>query len=145
MTVGRICQRKVDVVHPDDSVRVAARRMCESNVGMLVVLHPTDAALGILTDRDLAVKVIAVGLDVDATRVADVMTPNPRTVAPDLPIEDALAIMQAEAVRRLPVLDADRNLVGIVTLDDFLGLLADEFGELHRLLDKHSPQVFRRR
>ena len=68
------------------------------------------------------------------------MTERLCTVTQSTPVEDALAAMQSQGVRRLPVVDEDGRLAGVVSLDDVLDQLAEEFGELRRLLKRHSPQ-----
>ena len=141
MTVGRICQREVDLAQATEPVRAAAQRMESRNVGSLVVIDEGERPMGILTDRDLALRVVAGGLDADATLVAQVMTPQPRTVSEETPIEDALGLMRSASVRRLPVVDRKGRLVGVVSLDDILSLLAEEFEEVGKLLERTSPRA----
>ncbi|HVS11054.1 MAG TPA: CBS domain-containing protein [Planctomycetota bacterium] len=141
MTVGRICQREVDLAQATEPVRAAARRMESRNVGSLVVIDEAERPMGILTDRDLALRIVAGGLDADATVVVQVMTPQPRTVSEDTPIEDALGLMRSASVRRLPVVDRKGRLVGVLSLDDILSLLAEEFEEVGKLLERTSPRA----
>jgi CBS domain-containing protein len=141
MTVGRICQREVDVAEPYESARAAAQRMATRCVGTLLVLDDRRRPVGILTDRDLALRVVAEGKDAGTTTVAEAMTPRPHTVEQGTPIEDALALMRAKAVRRLPVVSAAGELIGVVTLDDVLALLAEEMWQMGRLIQRSSPQV----
>jgi len=72
--------------------------------------------------------------------VADVMTLHPVTVNENTPIEDVLALMRAKSVRRLPVVERQGRLVGLVSVDDVLALLAEEFRHLGKLLEKSSPK-----
>jgi len=139
MTVGRICRRDVDLVDAAATARVAAQRMAARNVGSLLVVDGRRRVLGVLTDRDLALRVVAQGCDPHLTRVSDVMTQHPDTVSEETSIEDALAVMRARGVRRLPVLGAGGALAGVVSVDDILVLLAQEFGELSRLIEHSSP------
>ena len=139
MTVGRICRRDVDLVDAAATARVAAQRMAARNVGSLLVVDGRRRVLGVVTDRDLALRVVAPGCDPHLTRVSDVMTPHPDTVSEETSIEDALAVMRARGVRRLPVLGAGGALAGVVSVDDILVLLAQEFGELSRLIEHSSP------
>lgn len=139
MTVGRICVRDVDLADEDESVQVAAARMTARNVGTLVVCDDARRPTGILTDRDVALKVVGRALDPFTTRVADVMTHAPQTVQEDTPIEQALAVMRRGPFRRLPVVDASGALVGLLSLDDILSLLAEEFGQIGSLLWRESP------
>lgn len=141
MTVGRICRRDVDLIEQDAMVRVAAQRMRARNVGTLLVVDAQRRVLGLVTDRDLAMRVVGEGLDPHLTRIADVMTPHPDTVSEETSVEDALAVMRGRGVRRLPVLGPGGVLAGVVSVDDILVLLAQEFGELSRLIEHSSPQL----
>ena len=134
MTVGRICTRKTHVARADESVRAAAGRMREGHVGTLVAVDDDGCPSGILTDRDLAVRVVADGLDASRIRVEEVMTAHPRWVQEGTAIEDALALMQRLGVRRLPVVDESEKLVGIVSADDVLELVSEEISDLGRIV-----------
>ncbi len=139
MTAGRICRREVDLADADESIVTAVKRMGERGVGTLIVLDDDKHPAGILTDRDVALRVVGAGKKLEGTTVADVMTAHPRTVSEETPIEDALSTMRSLAVRRLPVVNADGELQGIVSLDDVLALLAEEFRTIHGVLEKESP------
>ena len=141
MTIGRICQRSVDTASPDESARVAAQRMNSRSVGTLLVLDADGRPVGIVTDRDLAMQVVAQGANPETIRVRDVMTPDPRTVAEEAAIEDALALMRSRGVRRLPVVHKDGTLAGLVSLDDILSLLAEELRHVGRLIERSSPRA----
>ncbi|NDY41439.1 CBS domain-containing protein [Dissulfurirhabdus thermomarina] len=123
MPVLEICTREVVTAAPDDTVFAAARLMLEQGVGSVVVLEDA-RPVGILTDRDITVRVVAVGLNPETTRIRTVMSGNPRTVLETTGVEDTLRLMQAAGVRRIPVVDASGALAGIVSLGDFLDLLA---------------------
>jgi len=139
MTVGKICQRNLDTACTFESVRTAAQRMNTRNVGTLIVKDDDDRPVGIVTDRDLALRVVAHGLDPFTTNVTDVMTADLELVREDVRIEDALRRMRARGVRRLPVVDAHGHCVGIVSMDDVLAHLAGEFAVLGRLLETSTP------
>lgn len=139
MTVAKICQRNVDTADALESVQTAAQRMGTRNVGTLVVLHDSGRPAGILTDRDVALRVAARGRDPYTTSVADVMTSELETIPEDLPIEDALRRMRSRGVRRLPVVSANGECIGMVSLDDILAHLAHEFAVLGRLLETSTP------
>lgn len=141
MSVGRICQREVDTAQADESVRCVAERMHQRSVGAIVVVSDVNSVVGIVTDRDLVIRVLAAGKDADTTPIRDVMTDSPRIAREQTPIESALTWMREGAYRRLPVLDKSGNLAGIVTLDDILRLLAEEFSAVGGLLDRESPQA----
>jgi CBS domain-containing protein len=140
MSVGRICIRQVDTAQPEESVQAAARRMLDRKVGTLVVVDEGNRPVGMITDRDLAVRVVARGADSFITTVGQVMTPSPRTVDEDSPIESALGLMRSAACRRLPVVDGYGTLVGLVSLDDILDLISEEFQQIRDLLAKESPE-----
>ena len=139
MSVGRICTRYVDLADADESVQAAALRMAERKVGTLVVLDSARRPIGILTDRDLALRVVAAGKDPGQTRVEGVMSPSPRTVSEGTPIEQALAMMRSGSIRRLLVVDQDDALLGLVSLDDILCLLTEELRDVGRLLEREMP------
>ncbi|MCA9240076.1 MAG: CBS domain-containing protein [Planctomycetales bacterium] len=139
MSVGQICVRQLDIISPLDSIRTAAARLRDHMVGSLIVAEPVGAPMGILTDRDIAVRVVAAGLDPDETNVQEVMTKAPRVVREDTPIEAALEQMRAGPHRRLPVVDDKGELVGVISLDDILDLLAEEFNLIGELLRRENP------
>jgi CBS domain-containing protein len=141
MTVGRICQRDVDLAGADESVWQAAERMHQRTVGTLVVLDEAKKPIGMVTDRDLAIQVIAERRDPYTTSVGEVMTKTLKTVSENDSIEAALSLMRSGAFRRLPVVDANGTLVGIVTFDDILMLLAEEFGQIGQLLERQTPRA----
>jgi CBS domain-containing protein len=125
----------------DESVWQAAERMHQRAVGMLVVMDDQQHPVGVLTDRDIVERVVAQRREAGVTKVADIMTPSPTTVREDVSIESALALMRAHAVRRLPVVDTEDRMLGIVSLDDILVLLAEEFADIGRLLERQTPQA----
>jgi CBS domain-containing protein len=141
MTIGRICNREVDTADPKEFVRAAAQRMGSRSVGTLLVLDAERRPIGILTDRDIAIRVVGEGRDAHSTRVADVMSADPRTVSDLAPIEDAIAIMRTHGVRRVPVVSPQGELVGMITLDDVLSLLAEDLWSMRRVVEKSSPKV----
>lgn len=143
MSVGRICSRVVATVWPSENVRVAARRMVEHDVGTLVVVegNGTGDAIGIVTDRDIALRCVAANLDPDRATVAEIMTRPVKAIDEDTPIEDAIARMAERGTRRLIVTGEGKRLVGILSLDDVLALLVEEAGPIGRLLEKQQPHI----
>lgn len=139
MNAGRICTKSVDTVAPEESVLSASRRMSDRNVGTLVVVNPHNQPLGILTDRDLVVRVLARGVEPVGTTVRQVMTRDIEAVTEESSVEDALRIMRRGGCRRIPVVNAETGLVGILTLDDILKSLAAEFSDIGRVLRDQSP------
>jgi CBS domain-containing protein len=139
MTVGRLCTREVFFARPQETVEEAAGRMLDNNVGSLVIIDEETRPVGILTDRDLAVRVVARDLVAQKTRVEDVMTRQPESVPETLSLEVALERMKGGRRRRLIVVDAEGRLEGIVTLDDMLALLVEEFESIGALLKRQRP------
>jgi len=139
MSVGKICSREVHLAEFRESVQTAAERMLERNVGTLVVLDGERRPVGMLTDRDLALRVLVPGHDPRRVTVGEVATRHPRTVGVDAPIEDALVTMSELGVRRLPVVGPEERLVGMISLDDVLALLCEEMGSLGSVLEHAVP------
>ena len=139
MSVGRICTRTVDLADAEETIQDAAQRLHERKVGTLVVLDKANKPVGILTDRDLAIRSVAQGEDPRQTLVGSVMTRNPKTISESAPIEEALALMRFGSFRRVPVTGNDGILVGLISLDDILSLLAEEFAHVGVLVEKEMP------
>jgi len=131
----------VDTAGVEESVRCIAERMHQRSVGALVVLNTAKTVVGIVTDRDLVVRALAAGKDADTTTVTEVMTPAPVAAREETPIESALSWMREGEYRRLPVVDDRGSLIGMVTLDDILRLLAEEFSDIGCLLDRETPRA----
>lgn len=140
MSVGNICHREVDTAKADESVQAAGQRMGTRGVGTLVVLDGGRHPVGILTDRDLAVRVVGQGLQPSEVTVGEVMSSEVQTIHERTEIEEALTTMRAKAVRRLPIVGDTGKLLGVVSLDDILAHLAHEFSDLKRLLAKEDPR-----
>ena len=98
------------------TVAEAAREMRDGDVGSVVVIE-NGAVAGIITDRDIAVRVVAQGLDPDATRVSEVATRRPVTLTVDQSVDDAIRLVREQNVRRIVVLQ-DNRAAGIVSLGD---------------------------
>jgi CBS domain-containing protein len=139
MSVSNVCVRNVDVVGLEESVHVAAERMRDRNVGALVVVSARQEPIGILTDRDLALRVVAAGRDPFGTTVDEVVTRHPTSVPEEASLESALAAMSIAPCRRLPVVDKQGKLVGLLTLDDVLGQFASGLTRIGELLRRESP------
>jgi len=138
MSAGRICSRDVDTANYDENVLDAARRMRDRQVGTVVVVDEM-RPVGIVTDRDLTVRVLAQGVSPEGTRLSDIMTPSPTTVREDDSIETALGYMRAGRFRRLPVVGRDGRLLGILALDDVLELVAEDLTAVGQLLKREAP------
>ena len=115
--IADIMTRSVAVVGRDETLQAAARRMREMDVGALPVTDGK-ALVGMVTDRDITVRGVAEGMVAQESLVSDVMTEEVRWCRPDDTIEQVMAQMGDEQVRRLAVLDASNEIVGIVALGD---------------------------
>lgn len=102
------------------SVAEAVARMAEHNYGCVIVTDADGAVEGILTERDIMKRLVNRGLDARTTRVAEIMTSNPRKARDTDDVRDWLRIMSNERFRRLPVLDGDGRLVHVMTQGDFV-------------------------
>lgn len=142
MPIGEICNREVIIVQRDDTVLQAAKLMHQHHVGDLLVVEERGGRrvpVGIVTDRDLVVEIIAPELDSTVITVGDIMVTKLATVKESNGVFEAIQYMRSKGIRRLPLVDDDGGgLVGIVTLDDLLVLLADELGTLARLVDREQ-------
>lgn len=143
MSAGTICNRVVVTVSPGESIGTAARRMAEHEVGTLVVveMNSVPQATGIITDRDIAVRCVAGGLDPDKTPVSRPMTTPVVSVDESTPIEQALSKMASAATRRLIVTADGHRLVGVLSVDDVLDLLIEEAKSIAHLLERQTPHV----
>lgn len=140
MSIGTICVRHVDVAKPDETAQVGAQRMLARKVGTLVVVNAGYEPVGIVTDRDLTVRVLAEGRDASQALIADVMTRQPATVSSEMAVEEVLRLMRKGSFRRLPVVDRSGKLSGMVCLDDILELLSREFRDIGQLLSREAPE-----
>ena len=127
MQVQEFMTRSVETVSPRHAIGDAARRMDELNVGALPVCDGQEL-VGIVTDRDLTVRATAAGKGPDDCRVGDVMTAEIDWCFEDDALEEATAKMKARQIRRLPVMNSERKLVGMLSLGD----LATSDGEGER-------------
>ena len=141
MLASRIAIKNVDTARPDESVWLAAERMHQHGVGALVVVNDGRVPIGILTDRDLVERVLTKRVNVDATPVTAVMTTDLETVSEDASIDSALRLMREGQFRRLPLVDAEGRLAGLLCLDDILMHFAREFTAIGQLLRSETPRA----
>lgn len=133
MSIGEICNRHTVCARRDSTVKAAAQLMREHHVGSVVVadeLAEKRVPVGILTDRDIAVAVVALGLDPEVIQIGDIMGNTLVSVQEDWSTAEVVELMQIRGVRRMVVTDDDGHLVGIVTADDVMSLLAEEISAL---------------
>lgn len=140
LTAGWVCTREVHFAGPEEPVRAVAARMRDRGVGAILVLDAERVPVGIVTDRDLVIRVLAAGLDPDETLLAGVMTRRPHVVHEETPLEEVLALMRDACLRRVPVVDREGRLQGIVTLDDVHALLTRQLAVASQVLASQTPQ-----
>lgn len=148
MAIGEICNREVVFVLRQTPVDEAARLMREHHVGDVVVVTDENGRrkpIGIVTDRDVMVEVVAAGLDPATLTVEEIMVPDLATVPEKTGVFEAIRYMRDKGVRRMPVVGEDGELVGILALDDLLELLAEELGALARLISHEQDKEVRDR
>jgi CBS domain-containing protein len=142
MPVSEICNREVIIVQRETTVQEAASLMRKHHVGDVVVIEEHKGVrvpVGIVTDRDLVVEIMAPDLVQTVITVGDIMAEKLVTVKESTGVYEAIQYMRGEGVRRLPVVDSKGGLIGILTLDDLLELLAEELLELSKLV-KHEQK-----
>ena len=143
MTLGELCNRNTVFTKRASSAAEAAQLMREQHVGDLVVVDEKAGKrvpVGIVTDRDLVVEILAKGVDANAVTVGDVMGADLVTARETDDLYATMQRMRAKGVRRVPVVDAGGALVGIVSVDDFLDLLAEELTALARLISREQAR-----
>ncbi len=117
MQIGNVMTRDVEVIPPKSSVRDAARKMRDLNVGSLPVCDGRRLQ-GMVTDRDITIRAVAEGRDPDRVAVREVMTPDVVYAYEDQDVREVADLMRGHQIRRLPIVSRERDLVGIVALGD---------------------------
>lgn len=139
MRVGEFCTKNVVQCERGSTALEVAKLMRSSHVGDVVVVDRPDSKripVGIVTDRDLAVKVMAREVDPGSVTAGDIMGPELITAGEDSDVYETAELMRFRGIRRIPVVDVDGGLVGIVTLDDLLRVMGDELAMLGRVMSR---------
>lgn len=145
MRVADICTRNVISVNAEDSVFLAAQRMREEHVGdVLVVRNNQERCVGILTDRDITIKIVAENINPETLTVRDVMSDEILTIDEHEDILEALEMMSLAGIRRLPVINEEQCLCGIISVDDIIGTLAESLLETSALPHRQRHREQRR-
>jgi len=137
MRIGEICTREVVHCERDASVVEIAELMRNHHVGDVIVAEPHQGKLvpvGIVTDRDLVVQVLAQGVGLDAFTAQDLMSDELVTATETEAVYDAIWHMRSKGIRRLPVVDERKFLVGVLTADDVTEFLAEELAQVARIV-----------
>jgi CBS domain-containing protein len=129
MKIGEICNRSVSTISKDASILEVAREMREHHIGDVIVTERSDGAekpIGIVTDRDIVIELLAEEVALGTVDVGDVMSMTLVTAPHDADLFETLRFMGIKGVRRIPVLDDDGGLYGILSVDDVLSVLTKE-------------------
>jgi CBS domain-containing protein len=140
MTIQSLLSRPVSTLSSTATCAEAARRMRRQNIGSIVV-EEDGVPIGIVTDRDLALRLVAEELDAGSVTVAQIMSVFPAFLAPQRDLRAAVDLMLEMGVRRLPAVNAKGRVIGILSLDDVLIELADELGQIKKLLQVERDQT----
>jgi len=136
MSIGQFCNRDTAIARREDSILDVARVMRQWHVGCLVIVENDDRGVrpvGIITDRDLVIEILAANLDPAAVTVGDIAASELLTAREQDGLWETLRRMQSRGVRRVPVVDANGYLAGIITQDDLLEILVGELSDLVRI------------
>jgi CBS domain-containing protein len=148
MSVGELCNRTVIVTARTTRLDEAARLMREHHVGSVVVVDETAAgnkAAGIVTDRDIVIEVVASGVNPATVTVEEIMAPDLVVANERDDLLDTLTRMRAKGIRRLPVVNGGGTLVGILSLDDVLGVLAEQVDGMVKAIAQEQAREARTR
>jgi predicted transcriptional regulator len=147
MNVGELCNREVVVVAQEATVLDAAKLMRRYHVGDLVVVEERQGRsfpIGILTDRDIVIELIAAEVDFEAVRVGDVMAYELLSVGEEEAVADTIKLMRDKGVRRVPVVNRQGSLEGIIAVDDLLDLLAEQMKDIVGLIGRERQKEQRK-
>jgi len=144
MSLRNMCRKDVVSVKPGTMVNEVARLMEEKNIGSVVIQSAARRGekeeFGIVTDRDIALRVVGKNLDPAKTPIDDVMTHNfVLVLREDIGLFEALEQVRKSAVRRFPVIGIDGKLKGIITLDDIITLLGKEMADVASIIENEGP------
>ena len=147
MNVGKICNRDVIAAPAHTSVTEAAEMMRRHHVGDVLVLESTSSRIpiGIVTDRDIVVEVVAARLDPTSLTLRDIIASPLISTHEEESCEDTVRLMALHGVRRMPVLDAENSLVGVITLDDLLPYFSAPLAQLSHLAARGRRREMRLR
>ncbi len=143
MSVGRFCNRDVIFAQKDSSVPEAARLMREYHVGDLVVVEERNGErvpIGIVTDRDIVIEIIAEEVDMNGVTVGDIMSFELVTAREGDDLIDTIKLMGAKGIRRIPVVNESNALVGILSVDDLIELFSEQLTDLAKLIVREQKR-----
>ena len=139
MSLRAYCGKRVVTISPERSVAEACWVMKDKNIGCLLVENHGKLC-GILTDRDIALKVTGEDKEPLTTMVEEVMTRDPVRISVNQNIRDLVSLMHTRNVRRVPIVDGSETILGMVTMDDLIALFGDELSELGKAVSEAFPR-----
>ena len=148
MTVGEYCNREMVIVSRTESVQEAIHLMRTHHVGDVIVVDRQGDLLfpiGILTDRDIVVELLALDVDLNSINIGDVMSDELATISEQTTLMETVKYMKSKRVRRMPVVNRQGSLVGIITADDVIELIAEQLQNMAGLLSLEQKQEQKRR
>lgn len=141
MGLVKCCREQVVAVSPDTPAVEVARIMGEKNVGSVVIVTGDNRPAGVITDRDLVVRIMARGVDPGEVRAGEIPNRDVITFRDSMGIYEAIQKMTAKTIRRMPVVDDDGKLIGIVTMDDIIRMLGEEMAAIAKNIENQSPPL----
>ena len=139
MSLRAYCGKRVVTISPERSVAEACWIMKDKNIGCLLVENHGKLC-GILTDRDIALKVTGEDKEPVTTMVEEVMTRDPVRISVNRNVRDLVSLMHTQHVRRVPIVDGSETILGMVTMDDLIALFGDELSELGKSVSEAFPR-----
>lgn len=143
MNIGELCNREVIIINRQESVLEAAKLMRKYHVGDVIVVEQSgteSVPVGILTDRDIVIELVAKQVNAEKVAVGDAMSGELLIAKEDGQLHELIEQMQLKAVRRAPVVNGKGSLIGIVTMDDMIEVLAEQLGALASLVHREQYQ-----
>jgi CBS domain-containing protein len=139
MSLQNYCRKPVVRISPETNITEACQLMEQNNIGCLIA-EREGKLCGIVTDRDIALRVTGTKRDPDKTKVKDIMTPDPLRISVDKDLHHLTALMHAYHVRRVPIVNGFDTTLGIVTLDDLIAQLGENMSEIGKAISEEFPQ-----
>ncbi len=138
MAITECCHENVVTAAPTAAILDIIELMKDRNIGSVVITEKKKP-VGIITDRDILLRVIAQGKDLGNIKVKEVMTKKPMVLSEEIGLFDALKKMEGKKFRRFPVVDAKGELKGILTIDDLISHLISELSIITGIIEEQSP------
>jgi len=139
MSLQNYCRKPVVRISPETNITEACQLMEQNNIGCLIA-EREGKLCGIVTDRDIALRVTGAKRDPDKTKVKDIMTPDPIRISVDKDLHHLTELMHAYNVRRVPIVNHFDTTLGIVTLDDLIALFGEEMSKIGKAISEEFPR-----